>query len=425
MMRNILLTLLLISEFAALSAQSFVQVSNGTGYAQQAYFRLSDDAVTPVANESWDLAFSTIGLTDAGISVNESTTSVFGQPVPELELYLTSAADFSEMIDTATLGDRLFNDESSWENGAVNGVAAPDDPFDLGWGAYNPVNHSLSGSRIFAIKLRDGSFRKFIIESLSGGAYTLRYADLDGSDEQTVQIAKNDFPDAPLALFSFETGETLPSTGGWDLFFGRYYTKLDDGEGNLLDYPVTGVLSAPGVEVAEAVDVDPATVEYEAYVDSFDTRLDIIGYDWKSFDFAGGWILAGDVAYFVKTPDGHIWKLHFIDFEGSSTGVSTFEKTDLGLLSSVASPHSNFAEASLFPNPVVNEATVAFTLKRGQNELPIQVQNLNGQMLWSATLDAAEGFNVMNLPALNLPAGMYVVSLGQGKDAVHLKMVRK
>jgi len=425
MMRIRLLTLMFVSVVISLSAQSFVQISNGSGYADQAYFRLSDDAVTPVANESWGLAFSTIGLSDAGISVNESTTSVFGQSVPELELYLTEATDFSATIDTATLGPRLFNDESSWENGALNGAAAPGDPFDLGWGAYNPVNHSLTGSRIFAIRLRDGSFRKFMIESMAGGVYTLRYANLDGSDEQTVQIAKDDFPDAPLALFSFETGKTLSSTGAWDLFFGRYYTKLEDDEGNLLDYPVTGVLSAPGVEVAEAVNVDPTSVEYEAYVDSFNTRLDIIGYDWKSFDFAGGWIIANDVAYFVKTPDGRIWKLHFIDFEGSSTGVSTFEKTDLGLLSSVASPHSNFAEASLFPNPVVNEATVAFTLKRAQNELPLQIQNLNGQMLWSATIDAATGFNVTTLPALNLPAGMYVVTLGQGKDAVHLKMVRK
>lgn len=408
-----------------LPAQEFIQVSMGAGYGQQAYYRLSDDAVTPVSNEAWDLAFTALGLADAGISVNESTTSTFGAPAPELRLFATAVTSFADTVHVDSLQERLYNDESSWENGALNGVSSPQDPFDLGWGSYNPVNHSLAGSRVFAIQLRDSSYRKFMIESLSGGAYELRYARLDGSDEQTVPIAKGDFPEAPLALFSFESGEVLPSTGAWDLVFCRYYTKLDDGEGNILDYPVTGVLSAPGVEVAEASGIDPASVQADAYVDSFGTELDIIGYDWKSFDFTTGWNLPDDRVYFVKTADEHLWKLVFIDFEGSSTGVTTMEKTDLGIVSSIDDPDSNFAEASIFPNPVQSEAQLAFSLKQDRDDLPVQIINLSGQVLWSARLDGFQGLNVFTLPELGLPAGMYLVRLGQGSSAIHLKMMKK
>ena len=67
MMKNILFTTFIFATSISLSAQSFVQVSMGAGYAQQAYYRLSDDNVGQVANENWDLAFSMIGQNDVGV----------------------------------------------------------------------------------------------------------------------------------------------------------------------------------------------------------------------------------------------------------------------------------------------------------------------------------------------------------------------
>ena len=426
MMKNILFTTFIFATSISLSAQSFVQVSMGAGYAQQAYYRLSDDNVEQVANENWDLAFSMIGQTDVGVSINESTTSVTGMPAPELKLFLTNASDFSEAIDTSSFGDRLYNDESGWDNGALNNVATPGDPFDLGWGQYNVTNHSLTGTRIFAVELRDGTHKKFMIENFAQGSYNLKYANLDGSDEQTVSISKANFPEAPIALFSFASGEVLPSVGAFDLLFCRYYTKLDDGTGNLLDYPVSGVLSAPGVEVAQADEIDPATVEYAAYEDSLSTELDVIGYDWKAFDFTLGWVMPDDRAYFVKTPDNLIYKLVFVDFEGSSTGVTTFEKTELGVLSSVRDRNSNFEQASVYPNPVVDEATVAFTLKQQQNNLQMRLTDLSGRTVWQTNgVPGNEGLNIVNLPRLDLPQGMYILSIGSGADVITLKMMQQ
>ncbi len=425
-MARLLLLLIGIHATAIIAtAQNFIQVAMGQGYRQQAYYRLSDDAVTQLANESWDLAFTTIGMRDVGISVNESTTSVTGAPAPELKVYLTSAATFAELMDTSKLTTRLFNDESSWEKGALNNMANPANPFDFGWGVYNPSNNTVVGNRIFAVQLRNGAYKKFTIESLASGVYNLKYANFDGSDEKAAAIRRSDFTGSTTALFSFTSGTTLPALGAWDLVFCRYVTPLDDGLGNLLDYPVTGVLTNHGVQTASVKGVNPATVDFNHYKDSLKTRLDVIGYDWKTFGFATGWSIPNDLVYFVKTTDNQVYKIVFIDFEGASTGVSTFEKTKLGILSAVNNPHSTFAEASIYPNPVINEATVAFTLKQRQDNLQLLVRDLAGRTLWQARTAGSEGLNAITLPALNLPKGAYLLQIINGSDILTLKMMQQ
>lgn len=425
MQKSILTLLVILSNALMLSAQKFVQVATGAGYGKQAYYTLSSDALTSLANESWDLAFSVVGSIDVGVSINESTTSTSGAPAPELELYLTSASRFADTITSAKLGKRLYNDENSWlDGGALNTVADSSNAFDFGWGLYNFSNHTLVGNRVFAIKLRNGSYKKLMIQSFASGTYNLKYANFDGSDEKTVAIKKADFKGSGVALFSFSTGATLPALGAWDLMFGRYVTPLFDGQ-NTIAYPVTGVLSAPNVKVAEIKGVNPATVVYSAYKDSLKTKLDIIGYDWKTFSFTAGWVIPDDLSFLVQTADNHIYKLVFVDFEGSTTGISTFEKTDLGTITSVNSLNSNFKAASVYPNPVIDEATVAFTLKQGWDKVQLLVQDVAGHVLWTTQVGAQEGLNAVQLPALNLPQGMYFLSIGNGKDRVTLKLMQR
>lgn len=425
-MQKFILTLLVVFSGAiGLSAQKFVQVATGAGYGKQAYYKLSTDAVNTLANESWDLAFSVLGSIDVGVSINESTTSTSGAPAAELELHLTSASKFTDTITVAKLGRRLYNDENSWlDGGALNTVADSSNAFDFGWGLYNFSNHTLIGNRVFAIKLRNGTYKKLMIQSFASGTYNLKYANFDGTEEKTIAIKKADFTGSSVALFSFSTGTTLPALGAWDLMFGRYVTPLFDGQ-NFIPYPVTGVLSAPNVKVAKIKGVDPSTVQYNTYKDSLKTRLDVIGYDWKTFSLTAGWVIPEDLSFLVQTADKHIYKLVFVDFEGSTTGISTFEKTDLGVLTSVHNLNSNFKEASVYPNPVIDEATVAFTLKQGRNKVQLLVRDAAGRVLWNTQVDAQEGLNAVQLPVLNLPQGMYFLSIGSGEDMVTLKLMQR
>ncbi len=419
-MKKLILPMAMLCMTNALFAQ-FVEVSYEADYSAQTYYQLEDDATTTVYNIEWDIAFSTIGFADAAIFLNEAT-GASGTP---LELYTAPTNEFSDDVNPEELENPLYNDELSWDYGAFNSTRLEDNPFDLGWGEYNPTDHTINATKVYVIKLRDESYKKLQIVSLVSTTYTFKYADLDGSNEVTQTINKADFPDADFAYFSFDTEQTISSVPDeWDLVFTRYITPLDDGEGNLLDYLVTGTLSGVGVEVAQADAIDPENVSFDQYADSLKSTLDIIGYDWKAFDLTTfQWSLPTDRAYFVKTAAGDLWKIVFIDFEGSGTGNAVFQKTALGTVSNVDRP-SAFQDFNVFPNPVVNEATVTYTVKTA-GRVNISIGDVFGRKLWSASQTVAAGFNATTLPALDLPTGTYILTLEANGDVVSQRIIKQ
>lgn len=402
----------------SLSAQEFADISVGASYANQAYYTLETDEVVSLENESWDLAF-TIAEGSAGVLYNESATLSFTGDAPLLRVYLAPTNDFGDVFDPTVLADSLYNGEASWEDGAFNSVREDDDPLDYGWGVYNEATDVIEGNRVFAFKLRNEEWLKVQVVSLGNGVYTVKYAELDGSNEQTVSIDKADFGDSPLALFSFETGEAVASPAGWDLLFGRYLAALDNGSGEIQQYTVTGVLHGPGIEIAEARNIDPETVAYEPYLDSLETRLDVIGHDWKYFDLGEfEWVLDPERAYFIKTADDELWKVVFLTFTGSGSGNTVIEKTFLGELTSVSTPLSNFEDLGIFPNPVKDQFTLSLTLRSAQPNLPLSLFNDAGQLLWRAEVDAQAGLNVWSFEAPDVVSGVYRLVVGEINDVV-------
>ena len=141
-------------------SQEYGQIATGANYANQAYYQLSTNSQTQVPNDSWDLMFTALGSTDAGIHINESTAISFVEPLPEVELYLSPIQDFEEPIEFDSLENRLYNAELGWENGAFNEVRDENNPFDYGWGAYNPATHAIEGTTVYIIKLREWKLQK-------------------------------------------------------------------------------------------------------------------------------------------------------------------------------------------------------------------------------------------------------------------------
>ena len=396
-------------------AQEYLEVSFGTSYSNMAFFSLDDGETTTMANTSWDLAFVT-APGGAGIHLNEAAKSVMAGPIPELRLWLAPTDDFTATIDPADLTDSLYNTEISWEDGAFNSVKDPGTPDDYGWGLYDSGSGVIEGNRVFALQLRDGAWKKLQILALIDGVYTLKYADLDGANEVTGDIDKADYADTPLVLFSFTTGQAFAAPANWDLLFTRYRDALSTGD-ETVQYPVTGVLNAPGLEVAEARDINPLDVDYLPYLDSLETELDVIGQDWKYFDLTNFvWVIDLTRAYFIKLPDEHLWQVFFLDFEGSGTGVTLLGKTDLGSLSSIDDPESNFSSAGLFPNPAQGQFTVSFSLKNRQERLPLTLLDQLGRIVWRTEIVGQSGLNVLQVPIGNLPTGLYRLVLGQGRD---------
>ncbi|MBK7407906.1 MAG: T9SS type A sorting domain-containing protein [Saprospirales bacterium] len=412
-MKRIITLFTFLAFTCSLQAQSSVTVSVGNGYSTQVYYTMANDAVTTLANNAWDLAFTT-GPTDGGVFTNEAANSG-SNPV---QLWLAPTWEWSDIINPAMLEDSLYNPETDWETGAFNSVKDPLDPSDFGWGFYSEIDNEAIGVRVYALQLRDGSWKKIMIDSLIAGVYYWRYADLDGANETNMTIDKADFAGSPLVYFSFDTEASVASPSGWDLLFTRYLAPLEL-SGEIVPYPSTGVLSGFGVEVAEAQGVNPATVNYEDYLDSLDTHLDVIGQDWKEFNLTTfSWVLDPNRAYFVKLADNNLWKVVFTAFGGSGTGNITFEKTFVATITGVEEAGSNFTNFGVFPNPAVDELTVAFSLVKSQEVMPLTLVNSLGQEVWRMQVSGTSGLNVWQIDLPGLSNGLYYLIAGNGNEVV-------
>ena len=396
---------LLLLFISSISAQ-IDQVSVGASYNQQAYYSLSTGESVVITNDAWDIAFSTSGQQDAGVFFNESASL----SNPALQVFLADTEDWTSPItDTDSFTDEvaLQNPEANWTEGAMNSIKDPSSPFDYGWGAYNPQNHTIEGAKIFVIKKRDGSFIKFRVESLSGGIYTMQFADLDGTNEVSFQIDKNESIGA-LAYYSFESQDVVDMPTDYDLIFQRYTTPLDAGDGTFLEYTVTGVLLAPGVQAVVADGIDPSSVSESDYADQYSSLPTTIGHTWKVFDFSAGWIIDEDRTHFIKDRNGDTYQLTFYDFEGSGTGTTTMERN---LITSVATSEVPFVDQylSVFPNP----STAYFVIDMEYDtELKVMIMDNYGRHIRSLN-------TMSNTPVsvAELSEGIYNISI-QGEDFV-------
>lgn len=379
--------------------------SVGTSYANQTFYNLNDGSTKSNPHTDWDIAFD-VSQQGAGVLVNEGVGLSFTAPMPEVVLYYNGATDFVAADTTGMT--RIFNEEIEWTTGAFNSIASGN-PADMGWGDYDFMTHAINGTKVFFIKLRNDNYKKLEIQSLIQGVYTFRYADLDGANEMTQTIDKSNYAGKTLAYFSIENETALDlEPANWDLLFTRYYTPLDDGQGGILDYSVTGVLQNSSVEVAQADNITPATVDYNNYLNSMSDSLTIIGHDWKYY--AGSWNIETNRVYFVKTATDSIYKLEFFDFAGSFSGVTTLEKTFETVLTSTNNLYSNVSSFEVFPNPVVDHTNIAFESNINTNNATVRIFNLSGQTVFQESMSVQNGLNIKRLN-LNLTTGQYILTV--------------
>lgn len=424
---TILYCLMLALLSSALPAQNTDQISTAAGYTKFAYYKLSDGSSQQVANDAWDIAFSNLGAQIPGIFINESTSSSMGQTIPGVEAYDPYVFDFNETINPGDINPdfQLFNPEASWEEGAFNTPADTTDPLDYGWGTYNAAQSKFVGYRVFVIKLRNGQYRKISFDEYDGTQFSFRVAQLDGSAMSSHTVSTAFGNGSPLVYFSLgANGANVVTPTGWDLVFCRYTAILDAG-GSPAPYAVTGILSADSVQVARATNIDPMTVNYMDYLDSFTTRLDGINHDWKFFNLNSGWYVSSDRAYFVKTPQNELYKLVFTAFGGATNGTATVQRTYIGTLSQAPDLPAGIIDVLVYPNPASHRLSLSFTAERAA-PATLCLVNTSGQIVWTARAPVLSGLNVLelqDLPALpkgvyrlqvQLPAGQFVRSVVVG-----------
>ena len=121
--------------------------------------------------------------------------------------------------------------------------------------------------------------------------------------------------------YSFKFGGAVkplePPKTNYDLLFTQYTTLLYTDAGEAYPYLVTGVLINRN-QVRVALDSTHAfenvTLGQVANL-PYSTRLDFIGYDWKSYSFsAGSYTVKSNLLYIIQDTEGFYYKFRFISF---------------------------------------------------------------------------------------------------------------
>lgn len=383
---------------SALQAQTAVirdSVEMGSGYANQIYYSLQNGPVASAPAAGWHLAFE-VPIRGAAIRINSARGVVVWSTTKDTSEWATLS-----LADTI---ERLYDDLCQWEIGALNRGAAPGDPFDVGWGQYDLITHITRGKALFILGLPDGSRKKLWIRQLQGSQYTVRLANLDGSQDTTFVVDKSiaagrNFVYLKL-LPTIEVLSVEPAATDWDLLFTPYTALLS---GNT-PYPVTGVLQNAGVRTARvslSSEANPDTLTPSAY--PLDSCISTIGYDWKRYDMSSNsWVLADTLYFLVRDKAGALWRLRFVGFTGSSTGKAFLEK--VRLQTPTALSYGAERVLRVYPQPAREELWVELP-QAGLYEL--ELYSLSGQTLWRAKVQADKILHLFR-PA-TLPGGAYLL----------------
>lgn len=405
-MRLLITTLLCICFLTVGLGQNLHQVTLGSEYDKQVYFAMATKGDTSVQVDTWDISFATRESQRGAIFINDSHTS----STPGVRLFRTTATTWDEDIDQASLttADLLHNPYQSWKEGAFNSIAS-NLPYDYGWGTYDPTTDKIVGDKIYGLKLRDGSYLKIRIDSMSQGKYYIRYAGLDGSFPKTATIPDDKTTSSQVG-FSFENRFYFDLPSGYDLIFKRYRSSRPSGSGTI---EVTGVQLSAEIEAVALDGVDPDLVSYQDYNDRYSNVPITIGYDWKFLDLISGWMTRDDRTYFIKDRINKVYQLTFVSFD-DATGTITFEIMKVG---SVYADKGTKVQLELYPNPT----TELLKFRSDVNQqMEYQIYNSDGKQVTSGMT-----CTLCEIDVTMLNAGQYYISLrGDHFNTVQQLVVR-
>lgn len=402
---------------ASTTASAQTTISTGPQYANEVYYDLADGIAGSAPLSNWDIGFQIQGFASSIITNGGMGVQLYNVPNKTPD-------QWAGPLDTTGLAggwDSWHNSLDSWELGAFN-MGVDYNTGSFGWGEYNMVTHVVSASTIYVIILPDGSAKKIIIDGLSGGTYSFRYADLDGSNEVAATLRKSDFSGKNFGYYSIRDGKTVdrePEAGQWDLVFGKYMgfagPQMD------IPYPVTGVRSNMGITVARVVSGSPNTVA-PPDTSAFSSGIATIGYDWKTF--AGSTYQIDDsLAFFVKDTDENIYRIVFTGFGGGASGDFVFNQQRVNA-ASVGLEDGTTAVAALYPSVAERGSVVevVYSLDRAVAGATATIHDASGAMISSMALNGDAGMHRAQVTAPEA-SGLYFVTVQCGVQRLSRRLL--
>jgi hypothetical protein len=289
-------------------------------YTNQFYFSFKENKIVKSNQyDIWDLAFQSNG------------DSLF---------ILLNGAKFMEAADMGVVPFESVTSrkEAQFKYDSTNGDYSK---YSIGkwWnensGKIESNNHVFIVNRGNNDSLRKIGYVKLQILGFENNQYKIKFANLDGSNENTVTIPKK--AEYNYIMLSFDDGGKIldlePEISTWDIMFTKYIAFLVYNDG-LLPYSVTGVM-INSTQVLAVLDSTRnfADIKYEDIPNyKFSNKPDVVGYDWKSFTINGeSYHVKPYFIYILKDTKGFYWKFHFIDFYNDK-GERGYPKLEIKLL---------------------------------------------------------------------------------------------
>lgn len=402
----------------ALLNNSFAQpvsetVSMQAQYQQQVFYNLENGIIKSESVTNWDIAFAVSGNGAAGsaILLNETNATLWAYPGDTSEWSTFDTTNYSTW-------ERLLNTDTSWTNGAFNVYRGANGMFDMGWGILNPQNNYWTfGDSLYLIKLADNSFKKLWIVSLKTGTWEFKYANVDGSNEQTITFNKNSYPNRNFVYFSIINNQLIdrePDNTTWELTFVKhtdYISYANQYVGVTSVFSNVNVWSAKG-NYPDFVTANAATSPQTA----FTKNINNIGREWKKYSSANGWEVYDTIAYFVNNLDStKLFRIVFTGFGGMANGDTYFDIEEITTTS--LDEKLSFINFEFYPNPA-NE-NINIRVSDNVNHLQANILDITGKTLKTSLL-----INTLNeLYVGNLPSGIYLLQLLTDKEQITKKLI--
>jgi hypothetical protein len=300
-------------------------ITMGANYENVVYFKLGTQTTTSVPVASWDLAFESSG----GTAVKSNIARKSG-------VYVTASTRFEDVTSVPTSAIAYDDPTGDLGKTAIGAWAANGNTKDLVYVIYRGNNPPNSAIPI--------GYKKFQIKGFANGKYTIRYADLDGKNEVTKEVAVNTAKN--FTYFSLDNGivNAEPDKTDWDIVFSCV-TVPGGGRNSYVISPavlsnrysgVTVGIDDPGATLTASD--DPAapintfassnsnfpvmTLSSAASLNYSDNAM-TIGRGWHQIlmpHATGIYKIYDWKTYVVKSTDGNSYKLKLTAFKNLTTG---------------------------------------------------------------------------------------------------------
>lgn len=282
-----------------------VVVALNADYSQQVWFDLGSGQVMATNNKlDWDFAWD----------CRDSSHFIYLNNSVVMMAASTGNTDFSAPIDESALRFRPDHSSGIEDSLALGRWWEKEEVFilDLGF----RLNGNPRGKRKIKFELVDNQTLAFTI------------ANLDGSDEFKGQLTKEKgLNSIAYSIPNRSPIQIEPSKEDYDLLFTQYTYAFYQ---PYTPYLVTGVLVNP--HQTYTAEIRHKSFEDVTLDDALNTALhdslDLIGYDWKYYDFqTAAFTIFTDRTFIIQDGEGFYYKLRFTDFysESGERGYPAFQ----------------------------------------------------------------------------------------------------